>query len=151
MCYCGSETEAQVCCLPFLEGRRHPESAQQLMRSRYTAYCLKNAGYIYNTYAQSMRAENSEASILAFAEQVTFVGLEIIQCSESTDYHFVEFKAMYLDGSVCVTMHERSRFLKEAGLWRYLDGDLFACPERKISRNDPCPCQSGKKFKKCHG
>ncbi|ALU42351.1 preprotein translocase subunit SecA [Pseudoalteromonas rubra] len=151
MCYCGSEREAQACCLPFIAGQKLPDSAEQLMRSRYSAYCLKDTGYIHRTYAQSKRAENCEASISAFAEHATFVGLEVIQCSESPEHQFVEFKATYLDGSTCITMHERSRFLREDGQWRYLDGELFACPEKKISRNDPCPCQSGKKFKKCHG
>jgi preprotein translocase subunit SecA len=23
--------------------------------------------------------------------------------------------------------------------------------EKKVGRNDPCPCGSGKKFKNCHG
>ena len=27
----------------------------------------------------------------------------------------------------------------------------FIMPDRKIGRNEPCPCESGKKFKYCHG
>jgi len=32
-----------------------------------------------------------------------------------------------------------------------LDRPPVANPYASVGRNDPCPCGSGKKFKKCHG
>ena len=44
-------------------------------------------------------------------------------------------------------VHENSRFVKEQGQWFYVDGDLKS--QAKVGRNDPCPCGSGKKYKRC--
>jgi preprotein translocase subunit SecA len=30
-------------------------------------------------------------------------------------------------------------------------GESSVASERKVGRNDPCPCGSGKKYKQCHG
>jgi SEC-C motif-containing protein len=51
---------------------------------------------------------------------------------------------------------ERSRFVKESDRWYYVDGLLptpvtYRREEEKVGRNDPCPCGSGKKYKKCCG
>jgi len=68
---------------------------------------------------------------------------------ESSDSEgVVEFAADYQGGQ----LHERSRFLKEEGKWFYLNGDILPpVTAAKVGRNDPCPCGSGKKFKKCCG
>jgi SEC-C motif-containing protein len=64
----------------------------------------------------------------------------------------VEFKAHWLIGGRRGYLHETSRFLKEDGRWYYLDGQTHPAPAAgKTGRNDPCPCGSGKKFKKCCG
>jgi SEC-C motif-containing protein len=49
-------------------------------------------------------------------------------------------------------MHEKASFIKEDGQWFYVDGDIIKAPQarsEKIGRNAPCPCGSGKKYKKC--
>ena len=40
---------------------------------------------------------------------------------------------------------------KAATLGRSVGRDTHVDPYRGIGRNDPCPCGSGRKFKKCHG
>ena len=64
---------------------------------------------------------------------------------------FVEFKAYSQHNGIEQVMHERSRFLKEEGLWYYVDGHFPEEAAQKVGRNDPCFCGSGKKFKKCCG
>ncbi|MBX4355415.1 SEC-C domain-containing protein, partial [Mycobacterium tuberculosis] len=59
---------------------------------------------------------------------------------------FVSFVARFNDNNRPGAIIERSRFLKENGQWYYIDGT-----RPLIARNDPCPCGSGKKFKKCCG
>ena len=67
---------------------------------------------------------------------------------------FVEFKAYYTLGGEDVTHHEVASFRKEDGAWYFVEGEPvrqqpFVREEPKVGRNDPCPCGSGKKYKKC--
>ncbi|WP_440056220.1 YchJ family metal-binding protein [Pseudoalteromonas sp. T1lg65] len=121
------------------------------MRSRYSAYCLKNAAYIAQTYAHKQQSENSEADIKSFADFATFINLEILDHSDDASTGIVEFKAHYIAEGQHHVLHERSNFIKENNLWRYVNGSLFETPVMKLSRNDMCPCNSGSKYKKCHG
>ncbi|WP_081220974.1 YchJ family protein [Pseudoalteromonas luteoviolacea] len=121
------------------------------MRSRFSAYCTQEGQYILDTYASQTRSEHTVKDILAFSQQVSFVKLDVITTDEDIQYQYVEFKAYYVEGTQLSTLHERSRFIKEDNQWLYLDGELFPAECKKVSRNDPCPCLSGKKFKKCHG
>ena len=74
--------------------------------------------------------------------------------SASNKNGIVEFKASFIDKNGKLQIHhERSNFLKEEENWFYVDGIIN--PQevditKKVSRNDPCPCGSGKKYKKCH-
>ncbi|WP_105167940.1 YchJ family protein [Pseudoalteromonas sp. T1lg23B] len=150
MCYCSNEASFQQCCEPFISGTEFPKTAQQLMRSRYSAYVVKNALYIRETYAEEEQKHHSIEDILAFANAVDFIRLEILSTGDTTDGSFVEFKATYIAENKICELHERSNFILESGLWKYLDGHIYETPEIKLGRNDVCPCGSGKKFKKCH-
>lgn len=61
----------------------------------------------------------------------------------------VEFKATYKDDSNIGVLHETSRFIRDNGVWFYVDGDLHGPQQENVGRNEPCPCGSGRKFKKC--
>jgi SEC-C motif-containing protein len=67
----------------------------------------------------------------------------------------VRFAAQYRQDGVRLVHHERSTFRREDGQWVYVDGEVDPkSPPRqvaKVGRNDPCPCGSGKKYKKCCG
>lgn len=87
------------------------------------------------------------------------MGLEIVETeggADSDQEGVVEFIATYKDRSLVRRHHERSQFLRHDGQWYFVDGEMVA-PETevhqspKVGRNDPCPCGSGKKFKKCCG
>ncbi|KID58575.1 preprotein translocase subunit SecA [Pseudoalteromonas luteoviolacea] len=151
MCFCGNTQTFEQCCKPFISGQSTPINSEQLMRSRFSAYCTQEGQYILDTYASQTRSEHTVKDILAFAKQVSFVKLDVITTDEDAQYQYVEFKAYYIEGTQLSTLHERSRFIKEGNQWLYLDGELFPTECKKVSRNDPCPCLSGKKFKKCHG
>lgn len=122
LCYCGSGHLFEDCCEPYIKRKSIPLTAEALMRSRYSAYCIANADYLVNTTHVSTRKEYPKSTIVAFATNNYWLQLEIIKTTETT----VEFKAFYLDKSLAPQVHhEKSTFKKEEGSWFYVDGDYF--------------------------
>ncbi|WP_186758048.1 YchJ family protein [Echinicola salinicaeni] len=156
-CYCGSGRPFQDCCGPIIGSKAAP-TAEALMRSRYAAYCIADAAYIHQTAHPKVQDQYRFEDIQNWAKENQWTKLEIIQTEKgrSSDKEgIVEFKAHFIaaDGKAHIH-HERSVFLKEDGKWFYLEGSYpksAPIQSNKISRNDPCPCGSGKKFKKCCG
>ena len=151
LCPCGSNKPLSLCCENFINQTQSPLTSEQLMRSRFTAYALKNCQYIADTYASCKQAENSIEDISEWAEQTTWLSLEVVSTDyDDSKYHFVEFIAKYLVENEIWQMHEKSRFIQEEEKWRYFDGDVSEHKlVKKLSRNENCPCLSGKKFKRC--
>jgi SEC-C motif-containing protein len=118
------------------------------MKSRYSAYALGNGRYLVDTAVPENRYEEDVALIEAHAARTEWLMLEIVDASEAGDEGTVEFKAFYRENGVVQVLHEKSRFVRTDGAWYYAGGTLY---DTKIGRNDPCPCGSGKKFKKCCG
>jgi SEC-C motif-containing protein len=118
-CPCGSQKPFEECCEPFLLGTRFPETAEELMRSRYSAYVTKNVSYILETTSPKFRKYYNSKSILEWASNSTWIRLEIISSSEK----LVKFVATYLDETGQLTRHtEDSQFEKIAGRWYFMDG-----------------------------
>lgn len=136
--------EFSECCEPFLTYKAKPLTPEQLMRSRYSAYVLGNGEYIVKTTAKENRFDDDIDLIKEYAKSITWLGLEVLAKKDNV----VEFKAYYKDKEGVKVQHEKSNFIYEDEMWCYKDGELF---NSKIERNEPCPCQSGKKYKKCCG
>jgi len=150
-CPCGSGQPLAGCCGPYLGDARPAPTPEALMRSRYSAFVLHNWPYLLQTWAPGCRQEHTPES-LAAGPHPAWVRLEIVSAPlPEIDKGMVEFKAWHRDGDSLHCLHERSRFVKLDGRWYYREGELFPHPPRKLGRNDPCPCNSGKKFKKCCG
>jgi len=141
-CYCGSKKDFSGCCEPFLNGDSKPLTPEELMRSRYSAYVLGDAEYIINTTVKENRYPEDIELIEEFSKSVLWLKLDVLQVKES----MVEFKTYYKDAQGIKLQHEKSNFVYEEEMWLYKDGKLF---NSKINRNEECPCQSGKKYKKC--
>lgn len=117
------------------------------MRSRYTAYVLKKAEYLLATWHSSTRPARLELK----KDNVKWLSLDINSNNPGTvtaTTGEVEFTARYLETEQLCSMHETSSFIRQHGLWYYLDGKCEVNCE-KIGRNTLCPCGSGKKFKRC--
>jgi SEC-C motif-containing protein len=140
-CVCGSGLDEDACCGPILTGARAP-TALALMRSRYTAYVRGDIDYLMRTH----HGNPDRAGIEKWARESRWLGLEIVSV-EGDDV--VEFIARGTSGGRPFEHRERSRFRKIDGAWFYIDGP--AAKVKAPGRNDPCPCGSGKKYKKCHG
>lgn len=152
-CYCGSGKAFSACCEPLICGQAFAQNPQQLMRSRYSAYCHHEKdpqcyNYILQTYHSRARNLYSVADIKDFAQAVRFIGLKILSNSELSA-HQVHFIASYLIGDKLEVLDEVSDFEMEQGRWVYCSGQLTEHSAIRLSRNDACPCGSGLKFKKC--
>lgn len=128
-CYCCSGEDFADCCQPFLNGNSKPPTAEILMRSRYSAYVLKDVDYILHTTHPSTRKFHDRESIKNWAEQTSWQKLEILSTADGNAKDkkgTVEFKAHYLDAdSQPHVHHEYSRFLKESGKWFFVDGKVY--------------------------
>ncbi|MBK6689923.1 MAG: YchJ family protein [Deltaproteobacteria bacterium] len=143
-CPCGSNRTYDDCCGPYLEGRSDPPTAEALMRSRYTAYSQAAIDYLLATHDPPPPPEE----VKAWAERAEFLSLQIVGTRAGgalDDEGEVEFLARYREAGVERVHHERSQFQRRQGRWCYVE--RLASP--KVGRNDPCPCGSGKKYKKC--
>jgi SEC-C motif-containing protein len=148
LCPCGSGLDYSLCCQPYLRGDLLPKDPSQLMRSRYSAFVMKDAGWLIASWHPTVGAERLRADLESGFARTQWQGLTLFEESpgRNADEGYVSFVARYEEQGVPGAIIERSRFLKEQGQWYYVDGQR---PD--IGRNDPCPCGSGKKFKKCCG
>ncbi|MDY0107045.1 MAG: YchJ family metal-binding protein [Giesbergeria sp.] len=94
--------------------------AESLMRSRYTAFVNERADYLRATWHASTRPARID-----FEPGARWLGLEVrAHRATGPDSAEVEFVARYRVGGRAVRLHERSRFVREAGRWYYVDGDI---------------------------
>lgn len=156
ICPCGSVNTYQDCCQPFHAGIKRPETAEVLMRSRFSAYVLDMTDYIQASWDASTRPKEDKLNF--GGEKIDWQRLEILDTKKggSADSKgIVEFKAYYDKDGEAQQLHEVSRFIKTNGRWFYLDGVVKSVdkiiPQLKEGKNAPCPCGSGKKFKRCCG
>lgn len=120
ICYCGSGNKFPDCCEPYIKGNKIAETAEILMRSRYSAYAVQDADYLWMTTALKERRHHSKSAILDWARTNQWLKLEILKVTETT----VEFKAYYLDAQLKAQIHyEKSTFSNDQGIWYYVDGE----------------------------
>lgn len=185
ICPCGSQKNYSDCCEPLLSGEKFATSPEALMRSRYTAFAVKNIDYLFSSMTPELQQHTDREDMQDFAEEVdAWVKLEVMNApTPSADHGTVEFAAYFLYEGQEQHIHENSEFVKIDGQWFYA-GHQHQCgshshddeyedhkddyhdhvhdehcghnhhhepyrAEFKIGRNDPCPCGSGKKYKKC--
>ncbi|NNG20694.1 zinc chelation protein SecC [Naumannella sp. ID2617S] len=118
-CPCGGGAYAD-CCGPLLDGGRLAESAEELMRSRYTAFAVGDARHLLGTWHPRTRPHSVSV------DGIEWTGLEIVDTVAGTpgdEDGVVEFLAQHRIDGRPGTLHERSRFARRAGRWLYLDGD----------------------------
>jgi len=123
-----------------------PENAEQLMRSRYSAYVMQDRDYLEQTWHIDNRPPD-----LALDSGISWVGLQIIDFKHQDDRATVEFEACLVVSGRLDAVHETSRFVEQEGRWFYTSGDQLTptFKPRSLSRNEACPCGSGRKFKRC--
>ncbi len=125
-CPCGSDETYTSCCRILHLGRA-AQTAEQLMRSRYSAYALKLIDYLVETTHPDQRVPDLKKTIAEWADQAEFYRLEIISTRQgqvSDKIGKVEFIAHYRQGGKERQLCELSRFKRYAKHWVYLDGEI---------------------------
>lgn len=149
MCHCGLPQPFADCCGRFVSRAIDAPDAQSLMRSRYSAFCEQAIDYLCFTCSDKALEQNPREEVAEFAQAAHFVRLHIMDYEPGDALAYVEFKAFYIIADTLHCIHERSQFIQQHHQWKYDSGQLFEAADVKLKRNDPCPCLSGNKFKKC--
>ncbi len=159
-CPCCSGQEYANCCEPFITGTSAATTAEQLLRSRYSAHAKGAVDYIIATNHEATRDTIDRAATQKWAEQSEWLDLEVrrVEGGAATDSNAqIEFIATYRDARGRTQKHHELALFEKAGeAWFFRDA---AAPRQeqvrregaKVGRNDPCTCGSGKKYKKCCG
>lgn len=150
-CLCGSQLSYRDCCGRFHDQTLFPETPEQLMRSRYVAFCMNLVDYLIDTRHPAFREPEARQKIENAKEDHRWLALSILDAPAPTgDIGSVEFVAYVQAHSRphVEQLHEKSEFVREGDRWYYTHGEFL--PDIKLGRNDPCWCGSGKKYKKCH-
>lgn len=125
LCTCGSGQLFVNCCEPIISGGKEAATAQELMRSRYTAFTQANIDYLMHSHSVKTRRNNDRRSIEKWTKSVSWMGLTILQTQAgeaSDEIGYVEFKALYLENGKLEQIHERSLFHRENQKWVYVSG-----------------------------
>lgn len=141
LCPCNSGDQYRQCCEPIINGDTIARTAEALMRSRYTAFVIKDVDYISKTWHPSTKPVGISPETIP-----EWYGLEIVNTKEGNDHDFkgiVEFKATSLTQKKIWHLHEVSHFVKEEEQWLYVNGDVKGqapppMKTKKIGRNEPC-------------
>ena len=156
-CPCGSGQDLDDCCGAMIAGAPAP-TAEALMRARYTAFALGQIDYLADTLAPEARGDFDPIEAGGTASDAVWQSLEgapsPMAVGMTRPARWSSWPAFACAASrACI--NELARFRREQGRWVCAGGDMNPkAPPRqvvKVGRNDPCPCGSGKKYKKCCG
>ena len=120
-CFCGHPNGYARCCGPVVEQRSQALTAEGLMRSRYSAFCVDDRNYLLHSWHPETRPNRIGSS-----PTVTWLGLSVINSDaggETDDHGTVEFIARFSDPAGEHNLHELSTFVRLDGRWVYLDGE----------------------------
>lgn len=120
-CPCDSGDVLGSCCGPILDGAPAP-TAERLMRSRYTAFSVRDAAHLRATWHPSTRPRDIDLD-----DDLQWRRLVIVDRVAGGPFDregVVEFEAFWRQGSARGSLRERSRFSREDGRWFYLDGEI---------------------------
>jgi len=118
-CPCGLGAGYGDCCGALHESRAVAATAEQLMRSRYCAFVVRDAAYLLRTWSVGTRPPR-----LRFDEDIRWTGLDILGGTGGSAFHAegtVEFRAHFVVDGQPGDQYENSRFVREDGLWVYVE------------------------------
>lgn len=122
-CYCGNKETYTACCEVFHLNKGKAKTAEQLMRSRYSAFVLANGDYLMQTHHSSTRPIQEKKAIVKWSKSVDWIKLEVLETTkglENDEEGTVTFNAYFYERGSTELIHEKSAFLKEDDTWYYL-------------------------------
>ena len=117
-CPCGAGKSYADCCGAIHAGRADASTAEQLMRSRYSAFVMRDADYLLKSWHSTTRP-----ATLDLDPKLRWTGLRILGSTGGSAFHTegtVEFEAGYKESGRAGAMRENSTFVRESGKWVYL-------------------------------
>ncbi len=164
ICPCRASADQKLtfaeCCGPYLSRAQKPATAEALMRSRYSAFAKADIDYLYETLSLDQRTDFNREATAEWSTKCQWHGLDIIETEQGLEGDAVgkvTFAAHFSRDGKPLTHKEKSLFRREpeSGVWQFaaeltLKGEPVVLGVQP-GRNDPCPCGSGKKYKKCCG
>ncbi|WP_254716546.1 YchJ family protein [Actinomadura sp. WMMB 499] len=121
-CACGSGVGYRGCCGRLHRGEAAAATAEELMRSRYSAFAERDEAYLLRTWHPATRPERID-----FDPALRWTGLEIVRTEAGGPPDargVVEFRARYASGGEPGELHEVSRFVRDDGAWVYVRGKV---------------------------
>jgi SEC-C motif domain protein len=144
-CPCGSLLYFANCCQPILNKTCYAESAEALMRSRYSAYATQALDYICDSMLPPAALQCTRQQLQQWNQHNQWIRLKICDhqamCANQATICFL---AIYLHQGETRFIYEKSLFQKIGEQWFYTDGKHLS-----LTKNTLCPCGSKKKFKRC--
>lgn len=123
-CFCGKSKAFFECCQPYILGVSLPSTAEELMRSRYSAFSTGSLAYLIQTTHPECRDAGLANSIMGWISQVSsWDRLEILSARKGgpkDDRGWVEFRVYFHQNGVPQIMKENSEFSRVEGRWVYL-------------------------------
>ncbi|GAB3662429.1 YchJ family protein [Glycomyces tarimensis] len=119
-CPCATGLAYSECCGRLHSGAAKADTAEALMRSRYSAFAVGDAAYLLWTWHPDTRPAELE-----LADDRKWTGLEILETSGGTAFHAeatVAFRAHFRDADGAGTQSEVSEFVRQGGMWLYRSG-----------------------------
>lgn len=119
-CPCLSGLTYDGCCGTLHAGSAHAQTAEQLMRSRYSAFAVGDPAYLLATWHPSTRPKDLELD-----ETIRWYRLDVRATTAGTPFDTsgtVEFEAFRKGPGGPGSQHEVSSFVREGGRWFYVDG-----------------------------
>jgi SEC-C motif-containing protein len=160
-CPCGSKKPYSTCCQPYHSGKALPPTAESLMRARYSAYAMGEVTFVQKSTHPSKLADFDFKASQEWSNQAEWKELKILATEAggpSDSKGMVAFEAHFKMQNKDEVYAERALFERHGPdkKWYFFDGkaisnDPVKREEPKVGRNDPCPCGSGQKYKKCCG
>ncbi len=158
LCPCASGKDFAACCEPILKDQTKAATPEALMRARYTAFAVQDIDFLRESLLPGTREEFDEQAVRQWAKSAEWPGVEIVSSETAEDGQTgrVHFIARYTVNKQSQEFEENATFQMHEGAWYYVDGEVrgqttYRREGPKVGRNDPCPCGSGKKHKKCCG
>lgn len=121
-CPCGRTKTYENCCGIIHKDQSKAITAEDLMRSRFTAFTQGNGGYLMQSHHSKTRNPKDKKGIEQWAKSVNWLKLDILTTSKglhNDSEGVVEFKAFFLENGSLDVIHEISTFKRENGSWMY--------------------------------
>ncbi len=124
-CYCGSKINYSLCCEPFILRKNQPSHPVALMRSRYTAFILKDIDYLWSTHDPETVHNLDLDANKNWAISVQFTKLEVLKSQTMGTRGVVQFRAHYIEliSGKNRIHNELSQFRNIKGVWYYSNGN----------------------------